>query len=643
MFFRKIKLVTKDANEKSQKTLYFAARELQKYLRKSCNGDFPIIPVNSISDGEENTIYIGVNITDCMQNVKNSRLDDAVFIKVKDYSGIIAGTNARSVLIAVYRFLKEIGFYFLRPGIDGEIIPSITEKCNVAVNEAANNRHRGICMEGTIYQENLFDVVDWLPKVGFNSYFTQFKIPKVFLDRYYKVRFGVALTNDEMKALMSLLDEEIERRSLIYHSVGHGWTCEAFGVQGISWDKYEGAQLTDEQKSVMAQMNGKRGLFMDIPADTNLCYSNKSVRDRVTDNIVTYCKEHQNIDYLHFWLADGKNNNCECDNCKKLRVSDYYVMMLNELDEKLTKANLDTKIAFLIYVDLLWAPLESRFNNPDRFIMMFAPISRSYTKPFESEAQAEKKKYEVNRNSMPESVAENIAYLRDWQELFGGDSFDFDYHFMWDHYYDFSYIGVSEILHKDICNFEKLRLGGLINCQLQRVFLPTGLGVHTCAQTLWNTGIAFDDIVDEVLSKEYGKKYTIVKDYLKQLHKYGCSKAVRGEENITSAQNKEKLRKAIDIIDGFKETIENAIESAELLVQRKYWEGLLYHGRLYKSMLAYYLALETDDEEKARDKMIEISQEGALEFKDVFDANGFPKIVRQEMRIKLEKSLSNPK
>ncbi|MBR4061204.1 MAG: DUF4838 domain-containing protein [Lachnospiraceae bacterium] len=643
MFFRKIKLVTNNTDEKSLKTLLFAARELQKYLRKSCNGDFPIIPVDSLGSREENTIFMGVNIADSMQSVKNLKLDDAIFIEVKDYSGIISGNNPRSLLIAVYRFLKEVGFYFLRPGTDGEIIPQITQECDVMVNEAAKNRHRGICMEGTIYQENLFDVVDWLPKVGFNSYFTQFKIPKVFLDRYYKVRFGVELTNDEMKALISLLDEEIEKRSLIYHAVGHGWTCEAFGVQGISWDIYDGAPLTSEQKSFMAQIDGKRELFRDIPTDTNLCYSQKSIRDKVTDNIVKYCKEHQNIDYLHFWLADGRNNNCECDNCKKLRVSDYYVKMLNELDAKLTAAHLDTKIAFLLYVDLLWAPLETKFNNPDRFIMMFAPISRSYTKPFEGEARAEKKEYMLNHNNIPESVDENIAYLRDWQEFFGGDSFDFDYHFMWDHYYDFSYIGVSEIMYKDICNFEKLKLGGLINCQLQRVFLPTGLGVHTCAQTLWNTSVAFDDITNEVLFKEYGENYCLVKDYLKLLHEYGCSKAVRGEENITSAQNREMIKKAIDIIDGFKETIEKSIESAELLIQRKYWEGLLYHGRLYKAMLTYYLALETDDEEQARNKMIEISQEAVVEFKDVFDASGFPKIVRKEMRKRLEKSLSNPK
>ena len=640
MFFRKIKLVLNNENSKAQETLFFAAQELQKYLRKSCNGDFPIIPVKKM-DTTEDTIYLGVDISGNLPKVDNSYLDDSIGINVKDYSGIIEGCNARSVLLAVYRFLKEVGFYFLRPG--DEIIPEITDKCDVSINEVASNRHRGICMEGTIYQENLFDIIDWLPKVGMNAYFTQFKIPKVFLDRYYKVRHGVALTNEEMLSLMTLVEKEIEKRSLLYHAIGHGWTCNAFGVEGISWDQYEGPELTEEQINMLAMVDGERKLFLNVPADTNLCYSNPDVRDKLTDAVLEYCKEHRNIDYLHFWLADGKKNTCECENCRKLPVSDYYVQVLNELDEKLTKANLDTRIVFLIYSELLWAPRETRFNNPERFLLMFAPISRSYSVPFETDKRGEMKEYSTNKNEMPVSVPENLEYLFEWQKLFGGDSFDFDYHFMWDHYYDFSYIGESEILHKDICNLKNINLNGLINCQLQRVFLPTGLGMHTTAQTLWDTSINFDDIVNEVLSKEYGKDYEKVKNYLWNLHKHGCAKAVRGEENLTTKENKEKLLKAISIIDDFRPTVEEGILSAESDIQKKSWQGLIYHGKLYQAMLKYYHSLETDKEEEALNNLIETTKEGWVDFKDVVDASGLPKIIRQEMRIKLDKSLSMPK
>ena len=56
--------------------------------------------------------------------------------------------------------------------------------------------------------------------------------------------------------------------------------------------------------------------------------------------------------------------------------------ILNEADAKLTAAGLSTKIVFLIYVDLLWPPLQSRLQKTDRFILMFAPISRSYTESY---------------------------------------------------------------------------------------------------------------------------------------------------------------------------------------------------------------------------------------------------------------------
>ena len=38
------------------------------------------------------------------------------------------------------------------------------------------------------------------------------------------------------------------------------------------------------------------------------------------------------------------------------------------------------------------------------------------------------------------------------------DSFDFDYHFMWDHYYDFPQYNHAKILSGDIKNLEKIMM-----------------------------------------------------------------------------------------------------------------------------------------------------------------------------------------
>ena len=130
----------------------------------------------------------------------------------------------------------------------------------------------------------------------------------------------------------------------------------------------------------MAELNGERQLYENVPLNTNLCYSNPAVRDAITSAITQYCQRNPQVTYLHFWLADGTNNHCECEACRKKRPADWYVQMLNELDEKMTAAGVSTKVVFLIYVDLLWEPQQEQIKHPDRFVLMFAPITRAYGK-----------------------------------------------------------------------------------------------------------------------------------------------------------------------------------------------------------------------------------------------------------------------
>lgn len=77
--------------------------------------------------------------------------DDEIKISVKEGSGIITGSNGRSVLIGVYRFLYELGCRWIRPGDDGELIAKKhlePESLNIQVAEKASYRHRAVCIEG---------------------------------------------------------------------------------------------------------------------------------------------------------------------------------------------------------------------------------------------------------------------------------------------------------------------------------------------------------------------------------------------------------------------------------------------------------------------------------------------------------------
>ena len=313
--------------------------------------------------------------------------DDEIRIDVKDGAGIVTGSNERAVLIAAYRMLYEMGCRWIRPGEDGELLPQKkldAAAFNVQVAEKASYRHRAVCIEGAVSYEHVYNVINWIPKVGMNGYYVQFRIPYCFFGRWYHHEGNPTLpdeplNNEDVRHIWKRLEEEIKLRGLMYHAIGHGWTCEPFGISGTSWAN-DTSDISDEVKNCFALVNGKRELWGGVAINTNLCYSNPAVRNKLTDAIVEFCRENPAVQYLHFWLADGLNNHCECENCQKMRPSDFYVRMLNELDKKMTDAGIDTKVVFLIYVDLLWEPEVEKIEHPDRFVLMFAPITRTYSR-----------------------------------------------------------------------------------------------------------------------------------------------------------------------------------------------------------------------------------------------------------------------
>ena len=364
----------------SHPTIVFAVEELARCLKAMDEKAVIDQRVYDVYDPSlAGVVWVG------MDGTVEESVDDAICIEVKNGSGHITGSSPRAVLIAAYRFLTELGCRWLRPGKDGEILPHCTltnEMLCVSVNAKASYRHRAVCIEGSVSYEHVYNMIDYLPKVGMNGYYAQFFVPYTFFERWYKHEFNPLreaepLETEDVVHMWRSLEEEIVKRDLLYHATGHGWTCEPFGLHANGWHA-NASVIPPETTRYFAEVNGKRELWEKVALNTNLCYSDPIVRDTVTGAITAYCKAHPSIDYLHFWLADGTNNHCECENCRKMRPSDFYVLMLNELDRKMTEVGIQTKIVFLLYYELLWAPETMRIENPDRFVLMFAPITRSY-------------------------------------------------------------------------------------------------------------------------------------------------------------------------------------------------------------------------------------------------------------------------
>ena len=588
----------------SDPTVRFAAEELKKYLSAMDEAaDVLLLEAFRIARPVTDGVVLAVDAS-LLPAEADPVFDDAVLIDVENGLGRIAGANPRSVLMGVYRFLRELGCAFLRPGKNGEVIPQrpLSDVC-VHLAERPSYRHRGVTIEGAVSADHVTDMIDWLPKVGMNSYFIQFlDVPFTFYDRWYSHLGNETMTPsplqpDEVRAIRFAAVDQIKKRGLLYHAAGHGWTCEPFGIPGNSWDAAD-IPLTDAQRSCLAEVDGKRELWNGIALNTNLCYSQSAVRSTIAQAVVDYVRAIPQTDVVHLWLADNINNHCECEACRKKLPAEWYVILLNEIDRLMTENGMNQKIVFLLYFDLLWPPKTEMLVNPDRFIMMFAPISRTYSESVASVPVFDETKlppYVRNHLSVPRSVSENLAWLREWQKQITCDSFDFDYHYYLDHFNDPGYTRMAEVLLQDVKGLKSIGLNGLISCQIQRSWFPTGLGMHLMAAGLWNRETQFGAAAAAYYSAAFGADGASVGEYLRSLSDAFDPRFLRRETGPATEDDFTRLSAVAPIVDGFLPVIRrHACDASLPAAIRQSWQYLTVHAD-YCRLLADALTTEIRD------------------------------------------------
>ncbi len=498
----------------------FAAKELQRCLKLATGKKVEIkkgiagkAPMNALVLGTFADFGVGAEAPagDLNDHVKVTAVKKGA--KVAGYR--LSGSNERSVLFAVYQYLQALGFAWIRPGKSGEVVPkvkSVLPAKAFKLDHKASYKYRSICIEGACSREHVIDLIDWQTKRMMNGYFIQFENGSCFFKQWYERpgKDGKPVGKISEKEIVGIVEDvigELKKRGLSFERVGHGWTSVALGITGEGsegWGKVETSMVPEGRREWLAKIDGKREFFRGVPLNTNLDYARADVRSAVVDGIADYAGKHGEVDLLHFWLADGSNNH---DEHLPERPSEYFVDMLNELDAKLTAKGLATKIVFLLYVDLLWAPVRARLGNPDRFILMFAPITRSYLTAFGDAGTSDEKKMEfaLNKLTMPKSAATNLEYLSDWQKQFKGDGFDFDYHAIWACYYDPNMVTIAKTLHKDVANLAKIGLHGLNSCQNQRMSFPHNLLMDVMADALWDKKQPFKALVKKSFAQAFGK------------------------------------------------------------------------------------------------------------------------------------------
>ena len=588
-------------------TTTMAVNELVSYISKM-DPSVEVLVAESYTE-KESCIAIGCSprFEHLLPVIADKTLDDAIHIDVRHGTGIITGTNPRSVLIAVYRYLKELGCKFIRPGTDNEVIPQIDLSTqHVLVTEAASYRHREVCVEGACSYEHVADMIDWIPKVGMNGYFMQFVKPDGFFKVWYEHE-GNAYAQKEYKTakeyadILTALEQEIRKRGLVYSTVGHSWNCECIGIDGSYWYKMTEPVPADKIK-YLAQVNGKRDLFGGVPVNTNLCYSNPEVQHLMTDYMIDYLKKKPYVNNLVFWLADDTGNECSCEECRKKTNGDWYFQMINLLEEKISKENLTARIVPIIREKHI--PATERIKNPSRMSMMYAPIFRNFSETYPSVIDEDYLRNAIRRipdtpdvdlNVILKPTENCVGVLRTWQDIFAGDYLVYDYQMIWFHLMDPSYMFCADVIHKDIQNLAVMGINGMSSCQGQRVFLPTSLPMATLAQTLWDRNTDYEAFKVKTLTDEYGEEGIQVGELLSNIAIPEMTGKMSGPDALDWEKSKgqatiDMIKPKYAYIDQLEDLVKKNLNREDYPeAVRKSWEYLSY----YPQIARYYMDVWT--------------------------------------------------
>ena len=512
----------------------FAAEELKKYLRMMMPevGEIAIAYDPKATEG----FRLGLLEDFGLPGEGNPKRDDVVYIDTQTEGGILAGSNPRSVLFAVYRFLKLNGCRFLFPGIDGEHIPRKAVQPQ-KYRKLADHQLRGHSLEGDPSLDQVLSYIDWMAKQEMNTFgcYSIFN----YMGRYYKHRLNqenrpAEFMDDDVaeNQWRSLFECEAFKRGLSVSSGGHGLLARALGLRDEDRFDYKNGKkaFPKEIFPFLAQLDGERKMVRNDFFYTNVCMSNPEMRKRIVDTMIKEMLAHPQYDKASLSLADGTHSHCECETCKTKRPSDWMVVILNELDEEMTRLGIDKKIYFGFYVDRMFAPAEEKIKNPDRFRMSFCPITRTYNASFTGfDDLPDPIPYEYNAWKTPKKMEELYSLLNAWRTAFLGAFSVFEYH-IWIHQYrDPGLMSISRRVYEDVMSYKATNMEGCMEDGSDKSFFPNGFHESIYATALLNRDCDYEAEQADYFSHLYGEDWQLVREYLSQITEAFCHKYMSGE------------------------------------------------------------------------------------------------------------------
>ena len=504
-------------------TIDFAAEELKKYLRMMMPETGDII-ISYDPDAKEGFRLGFLADFDLAFTGKDPELDDEYYIAMDTEGGYIAGSNPRSVLFGIYRYLKKLGVRFMFPGAEGEFVP-LQDVTPVQYHKLADHRIRGHALEGDPSLQIVLDYIDYMAKQELNN-FGGYAVVN-YQRRYYLHRYNEKNRPPESlsydladRQWRALYESEIRKRGLRLTSGGHKLLSSALGLDPADRYLYNSGkkQLDPKLAEHMALINGKRGLHRNDPDFTNICMSNPAARKKVIDKVIEWFEENPDKDSRAISLADTTHNHCECEECQKMRPSDWLMVMCNECDEEMTRRGMKQRLAFSSYIDTVFAPTQIKIKNPDRFSLSFCPISRNYlTSITEDTVLPETKPYIRNAWEAPQTMEDYVAHFKEWEYAYKGTRMTYEYHYWKPQFRDPGMQFFSRRIYEDTLSLNIVGTHGCMEDGSNRSFWPNGFHDYIYNETLMNRDLDYEAEYADYYEHAYGPDWKLVRTYLENI------------------------------------------------------------------------------------------------------------------------------
>lgn len=521
--------------------LRLAARELSGCLAKACAGA-RLVATRSFEQADVALGTFGGLAGRLPDLPADDPLRDEVVVRSRGRQLILAGSNPRSVLYAVYTYLDRLGFAWVVPGPEGEIVPRLRRvpTRGYAIRHQAALIHRGFALAGAYSVEQGEAFIAWMARNRFNHFFLEGATARPWFEKVAGPQPAARI-----RAWDRRIDRAVKDRGMILERMGHGWTRWALGV-APGKPTPRTFRLTADRRRLLAR-NGDGTIRRSFHAQ--LCLSQPASHAAMADRVCRYAKAHPEIDVLGVWMADGFNNWCECPKCARVHPSDLWVRLINRLARDVYRVRPDLKIEVLGYSSLMEPPHTAVDNSRGNVILMYAPFLRCYLHRLDDPRCVSDQPLRTfppaNRLHHPMN-GEFFGFFKGWREQFSGVNYVFDYYHWLPIKRDIFEGNVPEAICGDLTSYPAHGITGCVDCSRAQSFWPTPLGRWLQARASWDSTTDYPAERRRLLTLTFGRHAPLADRYLKLA--YACllpERHGREEERGFSAAGVRRFKKAL--------------------------------------------------------------------------------------------------